>query len=61
MGSGSATIDNHEIVVQFSAKTREELRVESLLRKQGTVAEQTDRHVAGLPDASMRKALAVVS
>lgn len=53
-------IDNHEIVVQFGAKTREELRVESLLRKQG-VAEQRDRHVAGLPDASMRKALAVVS
>jgi hypothetical protein len=29
-------IDNHEIVVQFSAKIREELRVDSLLRKQGS-------------------------
>jgi hypothetical protein len=54
-------IDNHEIVVQFSAKTREEIRVESLLRKRGVVAEQRDRHVAGLPDASMRKNLAVVT
>lgn len=54
-------IDNHEIVVQFSAKTREEIRVESLLRKRGAVTEQRDRHVAGLPDASLRKNLAVVS
>ena len=61
MAFDSHHIDNHEIVVQFSAKTREELRVESLLRKQGAVVEQRDRHVAGLPDASMRKALAVVS
>jgi hypothetical protein len=54
-------IDNHEIVIQFSAKTREAIRVESLLRNQGSVPEQKDRHVAGLPDASMRKLLAVVS
>ncbi len=54
-------IDNHEIVVQYSAKTREEIRVESLLRNQGVAPEQKDRHVVGLPDASMRKHLAVVS
>lgn len=47
--------------MQFSAETREELRVESLLRKHGAVTEQRDRHVAGLPDASMRKARAAVS
>jgi radical SAM superfamily enzyme YgiQ (UPF0313 family) len=54
-------IDNHEIVVQYSAKTREEIRVESLLRNQGVAQEPKDRHVVGLPDASMRKHLAVVS
>jgi hypothetical protein len=54
-------IDNHEIVVQYSAKTREDIRVESLLRNQGVVPEQKDRHVVGLPDASMRKSLSVVS
>lgn len=54
-------IDNHEIVAQYCAKTREELRVESLLRDQGVVPEQRDRHVVGLPDTSQKKRLAVVS
>ncbi len=54
-------IDNHEIVVQYRAKTREEIRLESLLGDGGGVPEERDRHVVGLPDASMRRSLAVVS
>jgi hypothetical protein len=53
-------IDNHEIVVQYSAKTREDIRIETSLRNQAGVPEQKDRHVVGLPDASMRKRLSVV-
>lgn len=54
-------IDNHEIVAQYCGKTLEEIRVESLLRDQGVVPEQRDRHVVGLPDTSQKKRLAVVS
>lgn len=57
----SQHIDNHEIVVQYRAKTREEIRLESLLGDRGVVPEERDRHVVGLPDASMRRSLAVVS
>lgn len=57
----SEHIDNHEIVVDYAAKTREDIQVESVLRSQGMIAEEKDRHVAGLPDASMRKRLNVVT
>ena len=52
-------IDNHEIVAQYRAKTREEIRVETLLRTQRGVPEARDRHVVGLPDASTRRHLTV--
>lgn len=48
-------IDNHEIVVQYRARTRDEIRTESLLRDRGFVPEDRDRHVVGLPDVSMRR------
>jgi hypothetical protein len=57
----SQHIDNHEVVIQYRAKTREEIRVESLLRNQGVVPDTRDRHVVGLPDTSVRKRLAVTN
>lgn len=54
-------IDNHEIVVDYAAKTREDIRIEGILRSRGYVADEKDRHVAGLPDASLRKHLTVIS
>jgi hypothetical protein len=53
-------IDNHEIIVHYRAKTREEVHAESLLRDRAFVPERRDRHVVGLPDASRRKLLAEV-
>ena len=46
-------IDNHEVLIQYRARTREEIRQESTLRQQGFVPEEIVRHVAGLPDKSM--------
>jgi radical SAM C-methyltransferase len=57
----SQHIDNHEIVAQYRAKTRDEIREELLLRDRGFVPEEKDRHVVGLPDASMRRRVAEVS
>lgn len=57
----SQHIDNHEIVVQYRARTREELMTESVLRKQGFIPEERDRHVAGLPDRSMATHCAMVN
>lgn len=54
----SQHIDNHEILVQYRARTREEVRTESLLRIRESVPQEKDRHVAGLPDTSMRRHLA---
>jgi hypothetical protein len=54
----SEHIDNHEILAQYRARTREEIRAESLLRDREAVPEEKDRHVAGLPDTSMRRPLA---
>ena len=57
----SEHIDNHEIIIQYRAKTRAEIQTESLLRTRQFMREEKDRHVVGLPDASMRKRAAVVS
>ena len=54
----SQHVDNHEIVAQYRAKTRDEISGELLLREQGFVPEEKDRHVVGLPDASMRRRVA---
>lgn len=50
----SQHIDNHEILVQYRAKTSEEISTESSFRDQEFVPEERDRHVVGLPDTSMR-------
>lgn len=50
----SQHIDNHEILVQYRAKTYEEIFTESSLRDREFVPEERDRHVVGLPDTSMR-------
>jgi hypothetical protein len=55
----SQHIDNHEIIAQYRAKTREEIRMESLLRDQGLVLEKSSSN-AGLPDTSMRRQINVV-
>lgn len=55
----SQHIDNHEIVTQYRAKTRMELREEAMHRSQSPVAEQRDRHVAGLPDRTMPQPVAL--
>ncbi len=57
----SQHIDNHEILVQYRAKTREEISVESSLRDREFVPEEKVRHVAGLPDTSMRGQFSVIS
>ncbi len=57
----SQHIDNHEIVAQYRAKTLDEIRTESVLRDQGIGSEDKDRHVVGLPDASARKRLSVMT
>jgi hypothetical protein len=57
----SRHIDNHEIVAQYRAKTRDEIRREALLRDRGFVPEERDRHVVGLPDTSIRRRVAEVS
>jgi radical SAM C-methyltransferase len=57
----SKHIDNHEILVQYRARTREEILTESLLRNREFVAQDKDRHVVGLPDTSARRHLASVS
>jgi hypothetical protein len=57
----SEHIDNHEIIVQYRARTREDIRTESLLRSQGVMPGEKDRHVVGLPDTSMRTQLPVVT
>jgi radical SAM C-methyltransferase len=56
----SQYIDNHEILVQYRGKSRDEIRAESVLRDREIVAQEKDRHVAGLPDTSMRRHLAAV-
>lgn len=55
----SQHIDNHEIIVQYRAKTRDEIRAESSLRNQGLVQQERDRHVVGLPDSTMRRRVSV--
>jgi radical SAM C-methyltransferase len=57
----SQYIDNHEIVAQYRARTREEIHTESSLKSREFVAQAKDRHVAGLPDTSARRNLAVAS
>jgi radical SAM C-methyltransferase len=57
----SQHIDNHEILVHYRAKTREEIHTESLLRNREFVPQDKDRHIAGLADTSMRRHLDVVS
>jgi radical SAM superfamily enzyme YgiQ (UPF0313 family) len=47
-------IDNHETVLQYVAKTEQELEEEAHLRQQGLLAETTQMHVVGLPDLSIR-------
>jgi radical SAM C-methyltransferase len=54
----SQHIDNHEILVQYRAKTRQEIHAESLLSNRELVPQEQVRHVAGLPDASLRSHLA---
>ena len=53
-------VDNHEILVHYRARTREEIRTESLLRNPEFVPQAKDRHVVGLADTSMRRHPAVV-
>lgn len=57
----SQHIDNHEIVMQYRARTRDELMTESILRSQGFIPEERDRHVAGLPDRSTATHFAMVN
>jgi radical SAM superfamily enzyme YgiQ (UPF0313 family) len=56
----SRHIDNHEILVQYRARTREEIGTEALLRSREFARQEKDRHVVGLPDTSMRRHLAAV-
>jgi radical SAM superfamily enzyme YgiQ (UPF0313 family) len=56
----SQHIDNHEILVQYRARTREEISRESSLRDREFVPEDNARHVVGLPDTSLRSQLSVV-
>lgn len=56
----SQHIDNHEILVQYRARTREEISRESSLRNREFVPEDKARHVAGLPDTSIGSQFSVV-
>lgn len=56
----SEHIDNHEILVQYRARTREEISRESSLRDREFVPQDKHRHVVGLPDTSMRGQFSVV-
>lgn len=53
-------IDNHETVLQYIGKRREEIEAEAELRAAGVVAETTQMHVVGLPDRSLARSLPVV-
>jgi hypothetical protein len=53
-------IDNHETVLRYVGKTREELEHEHEMRVQGLTATTTQMHVAGLPDRSVARSLPVV-
>jgi hypothetical protein len=56
----SQHIDNHEILVQYRARTREDIERESTLRNQAFPPSEPSRHVAGLPDTSMQPQFAVL-
>jgi radical SAM superfamily enzyme YgiQ (UPF0313 family) len=56
----SQHIDNHEILVHYRARTREEIRAESLLKNREFVPQERHRHVAGLVDRSALRQSAAV-
>jgi radical SAM superfamily enzyme YgiQ (UPF0313 family) len=51
-------IDNHEILVQYRARTREEIHTESRLRSRGLVAQDNDGRVVDTPVDPPRRPLA---